>query len=81
MAFEKDIKRNFALREHTYTAVKGRWGLGAQAAQHVIKKTCDAYTTLKANLTAGNLGQALLQALPAGHRKADRFPAGGCAAV
>ncbi|MFA3843666.1 hypothetical protein [Streptomyces aureus] len=55
VAFEKDIKRNFALREHTYTAVKDRWGLGAQAAQHVIKKTCDAYTTLKANLKAGNL--------------------------
>ncbi|MFI8792867.1 RNA-guided endonuclease InsQ/TnpB family protein [Streptomyces sp. NPDC055105] len=57
VAFEKDIKRNFALREHTYTAVKDRWGLGAQAAQHVIKKTCDAYTTLRANLKAGNLGK------------------------
>lgn len=32
-------------------------GLGAQAAQHTIKKTCDAYTTLKANLKAGNLGK------------------------
>ncbi|WP_326709153.1 transposase [Streptomyces sp. NBC_01474] len=57
VAFEKDIKRNFPLREHTYTAVKDRWGLGAQAAQHVIKKTCDAYRTLRANLTAGNLGR------------------------
>ncbi|MFE4254075.1 transposase [Streptomyces sp. NPDC056910] len=57
VAFEKDIKRNFALREHTYTAVKDRWVLGAQAAQHVIKKTCDAYATLKANLKAGNLGK------------------------
>ncbi|MGW6404370.1 RNA-guided endonuclease InsQ/TnpB family protein [Streptomyces sp. NPDC055134] len=57
VAFEKDIKRNFALREHTYTAVKDRWNLGAQAAQHVIKKTCDAYRTLRANLTAGNLGK------------------------
>ncbi len=57
VAFEKDIKRNFALREHTYTAVKDRWGLGAQAAQHVVKKTCDAYRTLKANLAAGNLGK------------------------
>ncbi len=44
VAFEKDIKRNFLLREHTYAAVKDRWGLGAQAAQHVIKKTCDAPT-------------------------------------
>ncbi|MDB1090456.1 transposase, partial [Streptomyces sp. ACA25] len=32
-------------------------GLGAQAAQHVIKKVRDAYTTLHANLRAGNLGK------------------------
>ncbi|MGW3651001.1 RNA-guided endonuclease InsQ/TnpB family protein [Streptomyces sp. NPDC000878] len=57
VAFEKDVKRNFALREHTYGEVKGRWGLGAQAAQHVIKKTCDAYATLRASLKAGNLGR------------------------
>ncbi|MDI3404059.1 ATP-binding protein [Streptomyces cavernicola] len=57
IAFTKDVKRNFALREHTYAEIKQRWGLGAQAAQHVIKKTCDAYTTLKANLKAGNLGK------------------------
>ena len=44
------------MREHTYTEIKARWGLGAQAAQHVMK-TCDAYTTLKANLKAGNLGK------------------------
>ncbi|MDH6490221.1 putative transposase [Streptomyces sp. SAI-127] len=49
--------KNFALRQHTYDTVKSRWGLGAQAAQHVIKKTCDAYTTLKANLKSGNLGR------------------------
>lgn len=57
VAFEKDVKRNFALREHTYGEIKARWGLGAQAAQHVVKKTCDAYATLKANLKAGNLGR------------------------
>ncbi|WP_327425882.1 RNA-guided endonuclease InsQ/TnpB family protein [Streptomyces sp. NBC_01236] len=57
VAFEKDVKKNFALREHTYGEIKARWGLGAQAAQHVIKKTCDAYATLKANLRAGNLGR------------------------
>ncbi|MGW1064508.1 RNA-guided endonuclease InsQ/TnpB family protein [Streptomyces aureus] len=57
VAFAEDVKRNFALRERTYTQVKERWGLGAQAAQHVIKKTCDAYATLKANLRAGNLGR------------------------
>ncbi|MGW6477545.1 RNA-guided endonuclease InsQ/TnpB family protein [Streptomyces sp. NPDC055059] len=57
VAFERDVMRNFALREHTYGQVKDRWNLGAQAAQHVIKKTCDAYATLKANLRAGNLGK------------------------
>ena len=57
VAFVKDVKRNFALREHTYTEIKQRWGLGAQAAQHVIKKTCDAYRTLAANAKAGNLGK------------------------
>ena len=57
VAFEKGIKRNYALRERTYHQVKDRWGLGAQAAQHVIKKTCDAYTALRANLKAGNLGR------------------------
>nr|WP_222109745.1 RNA-guided endonuclease TnpB family protein [Streptomyces cupreus] len=57
VAFEKDVKRNFALREHTYGEIRARWGLGAQAAQHIVKKTCDAYATLKANLKAGNLGR------------------------
>ncbi|WP_406168446.1 RNA-guided endonuclease InsQ/TnpB family protein [Streptomyces sp. NBC_00996] len=57
VAFEKDVKNNFALRRLTYGEAKVRWNLGAQAAQHVIKKTCDAYATLKANLRAGNLGK------------------------
>ncbi|ANS62492.1 transposase [Streptomyces lincolnensis] len=57
VAFTKDVKRNFTLREHTYAEIKQRWGLGSQAAQHVIKKTCDAYRALAANLKAGNLGK------------------------
>nr|WP_303714003.1 transposase [Kutzneria buriramensis]WKX13274.1 transposase [Kutzneria buriramensis] len=57
VAFEEDAKSNFALRRLTYAEVKARWGLGAQAAQHVIKRTCDAYATLKANLKVGNLGK------------------------
>ncbi|MFD8141598.1 RNA-guided endonuclease InsQ/TnpB family protein [Streptomyces sp. NPDC059708] len=44
------------MRKHTYAELKER-GLGAQAAQHVIKKTRDAYTTLKANIKAGNYGK------------------------
>jgi hypothetical protein len=57
VAFERDVKRNFALRKHTYAEIKARWGLGAQAAQHVIKKVSDAYATLTANLKAQNLGR------------------------
>ncbi|MFF7983510.1 RNA-guided endonuclease InsQ/TnpB family protein [Streptomyces sp. NPDC007901] len=57
VAFEKGVQRNFALREHTYGQIKARWGLGAQAAQHVIKKTCDAYAVLRANPRAGNSGK------------------------
>jgi len=58
VAFEHGEFKNFALRKHTYDAVKSRWSLGAQAAQHAIKKTCDAYTALTANLKAGNLGRS-----------------------
>lgn len=57
VAFETKTFGNFALRKRTYRQVKERWGLGAQAAQHTIKKTADAYSTLRANLRAGNLGQ------------------------
>ena len=49
--------RNYDLRRHTYADIKARHGLGAQAAQHVIKKVCDAYTALRANLTAGRYGR------------------------
>ncbi|MFD4947947.1 hypothetical protein ACFVYE_40340 [Streptomyces sp. NPDC058239] len=33
-------------------------GLGAQAARHAAKKTCDAYTTLVANLRNGRYGRS-----------------------
>ncbi|MFJ9543442.1 RNA-guided endonuclease InsQ/TnpB family protein [Streptomyces sp. NPDC101225] len=56
-AFTSGIKNNRALRTRTYTHVKNHWKLGAQAAQHVIKKTCDAYAALKGNIKAGNLGR------------------------
>jgi IS605 OrfB family transposase len=56
VAFERGVPREYELRKHTYAELKAR-GLGAQAAQHVIKKTRDAYTTLKANIRAGNLGK------------------------
>ncbi|MCX5443395.1 transposase [Streptomyces sp. NBC_00063] len=56
VAFEHGVPREYELRKHTYAQLKAR-GLGAQSAQHVIKKTRDAYTTLAANLRAGNLGR------------------------
>ncbi|MBD2896358.1 IS200/IS605 family transposase ISHvo24 [Actinomadura sp. RB99] len=43
------------LRSMAYGDLKAR-GLGAQATQHVIKRVADAYTTLRANIRAGNLG-------------------------
>ncbi|KAK1182212.1 transposase [Streptomyces sp. NBS 14/10] len=57
VAFEKGARRPLGLRKHAYTEIRERWGLGAQAAQHAIKKTCDAYTTLKANLRNGRYGR------------------------
>ncbi|WP_241000062.1 transposase [Streptomyces sp. Tu 4128] len=70
VAFEYGEFKNFALRKLTYAQVKSRWSLGAQAAQHVIKKTCDAYATLRANLKAGRLGRPG----SARHRRATREP-------
>src|SRR6266567_3248387 len=55
VAFDRRVFREYALRKHVYGDLKDR-GLGAQAAQHVIKKTCHAYKTLRANIRAGNLG-------------------------
>ncbi len=56
VAFARGVPREYELRKHTYAELKAA-GLGAQAAQHTIKKVRDAYTTLKANIRAGNLGR------------------------
>ena len=56
VAFEHGVPREYELRKHTYAELKTR-GLGAQAAQHVIKKVRDSYTTRTANIRAGNLGR------------------------
>ncbi|TDC88373.1 transposase [Actinomadura sp. 7K507] len=47
--------RETPLRRLCYGDLKAD-GLGAQAAQHVIKRVVDAYTTLRANIRNGNLG-------------------------
>ncbi|MGC2998815.1 RNA-guided endonuclease InsQ/TnpB family protein [Streptomyces sp. G35A] len=49
IAHHTGTRRNRELRTLTYTDIKTRWGLGAQAAQHVIKKVADAHTALRAN--------------------------------
>ena len=49
--------RNYDLRKHVYAGIKDDYALGAQAAQHVIKKVADAYATVKANLKAGSYGK------------------------
>ncbi|MGN9841906.1 hypothetical protein ACTMTI_27640 [Nonomuraea sp. H19] len=57
ITFQQRCFRNFDLRKHAYEQVKAVFGLAAQAAQHVIKKVCDAYRALHANLAAGHLGR------------------------
>ncbi|MFC3894536.1 RNA-guided endonuclease InsQ/TnpB family protein [Lentzea rhizosphaerae] len=57
VAFEAGVFREYALRKAAYAPLKAQ-GLGAQAAQHVIKKVSDAYTSLYANIRNGNLGPA-----------------------
>ncbi|MFC9970066.1 RNA-guided endonuclease InsQ/TnpB family protein [Spirillospora sp. NPDC127200] len=54
VVFTTGAKREYALRKLTYAALKQR-GLGAQAAQHVIKKVCDAYAALAAHARTGRL--------------------------
>ncbi|RDI16739.1 hypothetical protein DFR72_1231, partial [Lentzea flaviverrucosa] len=56
VAFEHGVFREYALRKHTYAELKAR-GLGAQSAQHVIKKVADAYAALHATIRSGNLGK------------------------
>ncbi|WP_243719701.1 transposase [Actinomadura sp. KC06] len=48
--------RVFDLRRLTYGELKAA-GLGAQAAQHVIKRVADAYATLRGQIRAGRLGK------------------------
>ncbi|MEU6108097.1 transposase [Streptomyces albidoflavus] len=45
-----------ALQGFAYHDLKTR-GLSAQPALHVLRKVADAYTTLRANIRAGNLGK------------------------
>jgi putative transposase len=50
------VFRKFDVQKRLYTELRERFGLAAQPAIRVIAKTVDAYTTLRANLKAGNYG-------------------------
>lgn len=56
VAFASGEKRRNGLQPMVYRDVKDRFDLSAQPAVRVVKKVCDAYSTLKANTKAGNLG-------------------------
>lgn len=55
VAFDHGVTGKQALQRLVYQDLKGR-GLSAQPALQVIRKVADAYTTLRANVRAGNLG-------------------------
>jgi putative transposase len=50
------VRRKHDAQKRFYTELKERFGLSAQPAIRVIAKVADAYTTLKANIAAGNYG-------------------------
>ncbi|QBI54105.1 putative transposase [Streptomonospora litoralis] len=55
-AHERGETSRKALQGFAYLDLKER-GLSAQPALHVLRKVADAYSTLKANIRAGNLGK------------------------
>jgi IS605 OrfB family transposase len=56
VAFTRGAPKERELRRFAYAELKSR-GLGAQAAQHTIKKVRDAYTGLQAHIRSGRLGK------------------------
>ncbi|WP_235967501.1 RNA-guided endonuclease InsQ/TnpB family protein [Streptomyces mesophilus] len=57
VAFANGLKRRNTLQSVVYHRLRADFRLGAQAAVRVVKKVCDAYSALNANLAAGNLGR------------------------
>jgi IS605 OrfB family transposase len=70
VAFAQDLKDRNGLQGEVYTELKATFGLSAQPVVRAVKKVVDAYTTLKANLRAGNLGPPTSRR----HRKAVSTP-------
>ncbi|MEV6650517.1 hypothetical protein AB0M62_08265, partial [Streptomyces sp. NPDC051219] len=58
VAYERGITSRNELQGLVYARVKAEFGLAAQPAVRVVKKVVDAYTALRANIRAGNLGPA-----------------------
>jgi IS605 OrfB family transposase len=58
VAFERDVLSRNELQKLVYSDIKDRFGLSAQPAVRVVKKVVDAYSALRANIRAGNLGKA-----------------------
>jgi putative transposase len=50
------VHRKHDVQKRFYAELKERFGLSAQPAIRVIGKVADAYTTLRANIDAGNYG-------------------------
>jgi IS605 OrfB family transposase len=50
------VRGKHAVQKRFYTELKRQFGLSAQPAIRVIGKVADAYTTLRANVDAGNYG-------------------------
>ena len=48
------VRGKHQVQKRFYAELKERFGLSAQPAIRVIGKVVDAYTTLRANMTAGN---------------------------
>src|SRR5271166_4785 len=67
MHAERVHRKNDA-QKRFYTELRARFGLSAQPAIRVIGKVADAYTTLRANIAAGNYG-------PPGSRQRERLRA------
>ena len=53
---EQRVRRKYEAQKRFYAELKERFGLSAQPAIRVIGKVVDAYTTVKANIDAGNYG-------------------------
>lgn len=56
VAFERNVTSRNEVQKLCCRGITDRFGLSAQPAVRVVKKVVDAYTTLRANIRAGNLG-------------------------